>query len=71
MKTCLTDKAVIEFLSLVHTKERGIRKVRNESILKLMSDDPELHETITVKCVLNCRHISFVTSDQFWIGISA
>lgn len=68
MKNCLTDKAVIEFLSLVHTKERGIRKVRNESLLKLMSDDPELHETMTVKCVLNCRHISFVISDQFWIG---
>lgn len=65
---CLIDKDVIDFLSLVQSKERGIRKVKNERLLKLMPDDPELHETMTVTCVLNCRHISFVTSDQFWIS---
>lgn len=64
----LINKDVIDFLSLVYTAERGIRKVKNESLLKLMHEDPELHETLTVTCVLNCRHISFVTSDQFWIS---
>lgn len=48
--------------------EKGIRKVKNESLLKLMPEDTELHKTLTVTCVLNCRHISFVTSDQFWIS---
>lgn len=65
---CLIENNVIDFLSLVQSKERGIRKVKNESLLKLMPYDPELHETMTVTCVLNCRHISFVTSDQFWIS---
>lgn len=36
--------------------------------MKLMPEDPELLETLTMTCVLNCRHISFVTSDQFWIS---
>lgn len=58
---CLIDKDVIEFLSLV--QKRVIRKVKNEILLKLMPD-----ETMTVTCVFNCRHISFVTSDQFWIS---
>lgn len=61
MTKCLIDKDVIDFLSLV--QKRVIRKVENEILLKLMPD-----ETMTVTCVLNCRHISFLTSDQFWIS---
>lgn len=56
---CLIDKDVMDFLSLV--QKRVIRKVKNEILLKLMPDE-------TMTCVLNCHHISFVTSDQFWIS---
>lgn len=63
MKNCFIDKVVIEFLSLVYIKERGIWKVRNESLLKLMFDDFELYEIMIVKCVLNCCYILFVILD--------
>lgn len=63
----LIKKNVINFLSEIHTTERKIRKVRIESLLKLMPGGPELHNTLTIKIDSTFRHISFLTSDRLWV----
>lgn len=58
---------VIDFLCKVQITERGNRRVKIECLLKLMAL-PELHQSFTVTGATHCGHISFVTSEQFWVS---
>lgn len=68
MTETLIKKDVIFFLSGVHTTEGIIRKVRNETLLKLMPRGPELDKILTITREANFRHISYLTSDKLWVN---
>lgn len=68
MTETLIKKDVIIFLSGVHTTEGIIRKVRNETLLKLMPRGPELDKILTNTREANFRHISYLTSDKLWVN---
>lgn len=68
MTETLIKKDVIIFLSGVHITEGVIRKVRNETLLKLMPRGPELDKILTNTREANFRHISYLTSDKLWVN---
>ena len=51
----------------IKTNERGKRYVRNEQMLKLVSE-PELQKSSSLKYLASCEHISCVTQDQAWVS---
>lgn len=56
----------MESLSVIHITQRESRRVGIQC-LKLMSA-PEFHQSLTLKGVYGCDHISFVTSDRVWVS---
>eukprot|EP00105_Crassostrea_gigas_P007492 XP_011421759.1 PREDICTED: uncharacterized protein LOC105324394 [Crassostrea gigas] len=66
MTESLNKEDVMESLS-IQIKERGNRRVGNQSLLKLTTA-PDLHQSLTVTGVRCCDHISCVTSDRVWVS---
>lgn len=58
---------MVESLSGIQITERRERCIKNESVLKLMPA-PEFHQSVKVKGIDRCLHISLVTSDRFWVS---
>lgn len=67
MTKSFNKKNVIESLGKIQITEGGSRRVENECLLTRMAG-PEFHRSFTVTDVLCCQHISFVTSDRFWVS---
>ncbi|XP_065937108.1 tripartite motif-containing protein 2-like [Magallana gigas] len=67
MTESLKKEDVMESLSAIQITERGNRRVGNQCLLKLMSG-AELHQSLTLKGVYNCFHISCVASDRGWVS---
>ncbi|XP_065932120.1 uncharacterized protein [Magallana gigas] len=67
MTESLNKEDVMESLSAIQITERGNRRVGNQCLLKLTSG-AELHQSLTLKGVNQCSHISCVTSDRVWVS---
>lgn len=60
-------KDLMTYLSWSYTRI-GIPKMQIKYQLFLRSKCAKLRNSFAVKCVSICRHISFVTSDRFWVS---
>ncbi|XP_061165872.1 uncharacterized protein LOC133174790 [Saccostrea echinata] len=58
---------VTKLLGAFHITGEGKREVGNEWVLKPMSS-PVLKKSVAVTGLLACRHISYMSSDQFWVS---
>ncbi|XP_062591447.1 uncharacterized protein LOC134252926 [Saccostrea cucullata] len=58
---------VIQILNEIQIIETGRRRVRSENLMKMMSTFV-LHKSISVRGVFQVKHISYVTSNRFWIS---
>lgn len=67
MNKSLNQRNVIESLSEVQITERGKRCIRNDRLLKTMNS-PDLHQSLIVKDLHRCVHITNLTSDRVWIS---
>lgn len=63
----MIQKETLKSLFGVQITEKGKRRVGNDRLFKMMSN-PELHHSLTLANDNNCGHISFVSSDLFWIS---
>nr|XP_034332754.1 uncharacterized protein LOC117691245 [Crassostrea gigas] len=67
MTESIHKEGVIETLGAVKITERGNRRERNELLLKLIYAS-EFHQSLTLKGVDCCVHISCVTLNQIWVS---
>lgn len=67
MNESLNKKDVMASLSGIQITERGNRRVGNKYLLTLMPV-PECLLPLTLPGVDCCSHITFVTSNQFWVN---
>nr|XP_034318493.1 uncharacterized protein LOC117686817 isoform X2 [Crassostrea gigas]XP_034318494.1 uncharacterized protein LOC117686817 isoform X2 [Crassostrea gigas] len=67
MTESLNKEDMMKSLSAIQITERGNRRVGNQCLLKLTSG-ADLHQSLTVKGVDRCYHISCVTSDRVWVS---
>lgn len=63
----MIQKETLKSLFEVQITEKGKRRLGNDRLLKMMSN-PELHHSLTLTNDKYCGHISFVSSDLFWIS---
>lgn len=67
MNDSLSMEDAGELLTVVHFTEKGVRRVGNDRLLKLMSG-PEVLQSFDVLGVEICTHISSVTTDRVWVS---
>lgn len=67
MNKSLNQRNVIESLSEVQITDRGKRCIGNDRLLKTMNS-PDLHQSLIVKDLHRCVHITSITSDRVWIS---
>lgn len=69
MSQAINKEMVTLLLTEIEVKQGGKRRRRvvNEDLLKLMPS-PEIHQSLTVKDVDCCYHMSPVTSNLFWVS---
>eukprot|EP00105_Crassostrea_gigas_P004634 XP_011417905.1 PREDICTED: uncharacterized protein LOC105321336 [Crassostrea gigas] len=67
MTESLNKEDVMESLSAIQITERGNRRVGNQCLLKLMSA-PVFQQSLTLRGVDRCYHISCVSSDRAWVS---
>lgn len=58
---------VMESLNGIQIKSRGIRRIKNENVLELLTS-PEFHQSLYVANCICSWHISVVASDRAWVN---
>ncbi|XP_052693008.1 uncharacterized protein LOC128171279 [Crassostrea angulata] len=66
LKESFNKKDVIQHFSLDIFTKRETRRLCNESYLKM--SEPELHQTLTLRDMSGCLHVSHVRQDRFWVS---
>lgn len=65
-KEAFNRKNVIQLFSLDIFTKRDMRRLCNDSYLKM--SEPELHQTLKLRGMSGCLHISHVRPDKFWVS---
>lgn len=63
----LKKNDVMESLNGIQIKSRGIRRIKNENVLELLTS-PEFHQSLYVANCICSWHISVVASDRAWVN---